>query len=252
MRTFILLLSIAIIGHSCMMDNNHTRGKKILIYTRNGSGYVHDNIAASVKTLEEICQELGIITEVTDSPYVFTPEKLAEFDGIIFSNANNEAFTSQAQRDAFQSFIRSGKGYAGIHSSCASERDWPWFRAMTGGLFLRHPKLQEFDIRVVDSLHVSTAHLPAVWKWEDEPYYIHHFNPDIHVLLAADMRTIEDEQKGVYPGTTFGDYLPLAWCHKFEGGRQWFTALGHKIEYYDDPPFREHLRGGILWILNAQ
>jgi type 1 glutamine amidotransferase len=252
MRTIFLLLSFAIISNSCVTDQDRANGRKILIYTRNGPGYVHDNISASVEALEEICQSLGIATEVTDTPAVFTEDKLAEFDGIIFSNSNNEAFTSQAQREAFQAFIRSGKGYAGIHSACASERDWPWFWAMTGGLFLRHPPLQEFDIRVVDTLHVSTAHLPNVWQWEDEPYYMHHFNPDIHVLLAADVRTIEDEQKTVYPGTTFGNYLPLAWCHQFEGGREWFTALGHKIEYYENPLFREHLKGGILWILNIQ
>jgi type 1 glutamine amidotransferase len=121
---------------------------------------------------------------------------------------------------------------------------------MQGGLFLRHPPLQEFDIKVIDRQHVSTAHLPETWKWEDECYYIHHLNPDIHVLLAADLRTVEDELKDEYPGTTFGDYIPLAWYHNFEGGRQWYTALGHKIEYYDDPLFREHLEGGILWILS--
>ena len=252
MRSIVLLLAIVLFSSSCVQDRAPAEGKKILIYTRNGSGYVHDNIEASVKALEEICAALGIETEATDTPAVFTTEKLAGFDGIIFSNANNEAFTSKDQRDAFQEFIRSGKGYGSIHSSCASERDWPWFWAMTGGLFLRHPPLQKFDIRVVDREHISTAHLPAVWKWEDEPYYLHHFNPDIHVLLAADLRTIEDELKDEYPGTTFGDYLPLAWYHHYEGGRQWFTALGHKIEYYEDPLFREHLKGGILWILDAE
>jgi len=247
-----MLLSIAACCLSCGTGQDPVAGKKILIYTRNGSGYVHDNIQASVEALEEICTGLGIETHATDTPVVFSSENLAGYDAIIFSNANNEAFTSQDQREAFQEFIRSGRGYGSIHSSSASERDWPWFWAMTGGLFLRHPPLQEFDIRVVDRRHISTAHLPAVWKWEDEPYYHHHFNPDIHVLLAADLRTIEDEQKDRYPGTTFGDYLPLSWYHHWEGGRQWYTALGHKIEYYRDPLFLEHLRGGILWILGVE
>ena len=250
MKKLIMLICLATLASSCSMNQDQIQGKKILIYTRNGSGYVHDNIEASVQALEAICAGLGIETEVTDSPDVFTSDRLAEFDGIVFSNSNNEAFTSEEQREAFQSYVRSGKGFAGIHSSCGSERDWPWFWAMQGGLFLRHPPLQEFDIKVIDRQHVSTAHLPEIWKWEDECYYIHHLNPDIHVLLAADLRTVEDEGKDEYPGTTFGDYIPLAWYHNFEGGRQWYTALGHKIEYYDDPLFREHLEGGILWILS--
>lgn len=251
MKKLIILMSVLTLASSCSINQDQTKGKKILIYTRNGTGFVHDNIEASVQALEEICAGLGIETEVTDSPEVFTSDRLTGFDGIVFSNSNNEAFTSEDQREAFQAFIRSGKGFAGIHSSTGSERDWPWFWAMQGGTFLRHPPLQEFDIKVIDTRHVSTAHLPPVWKWEDECYYIHHLNPDIHVLLAADLRTVEDELKEEYPGTTFGDYIPLAWCHQFEGGRQWYTALGHTIEYYDDPLFRGHLEGGIRWILGS-
>lgn len=227
-------------------------GQKILIYTKNGEGYVHDNIQASVKALEEICTEIGVNTVVSDDPSVFTNENLQQFDGVVFSNTNNEAFTSDDQREAFQEFIRSGKGFVGIHSASGSEREWPWFWAMLGGKFRRHPPLQPFDIKVIDEKHPSTSFLPEVWKWEDECYYSDHLNPDIHVLLAADLRTIEDPRMAEYPGTTFGDYLPLAWYHEFEGGRQWYTALGHKIEYYQDPDFRQHLKGGILWTLKIE
>ena len=46
--------------------------KRILIYTKNGEGYVHENIAASVVALEKICAEAGILTDVSDLPSVFT------------------------------------------------------------------------------------------------------------------------------------------------------------------------------------
>lgn len=253
MRHIILIISILAVSFSCSVQQKQAEGKKVLIYTRNSwDGYIHDNIAASVKALQEICADLGVETEVTDSPAVFTPEKLAGFDGIVFANTNNQAFTSEDQRLAFQEFIRSGKGFAGVHCSSASERDWPWFWAMQGGAFLRHPPLQPFDIKVIDPNHLSTAHLPETWKWEDECYYCNYLNPDIHILLAADLRTIDDSLKVEYPGTTFGDYIPLAWYHSFEGGRQWYTALGHKIEHYSDPLFRDHLKGGILWILGYE
>jgi type 1 glutamine amidotransferase len=250
-RTILILLLITLAG-SCTPGEVPVAGKRVLIYTRNGAGYVHDNIAASVAALEEICAGLGIETVVTDSPAVFTPAGLEEFDAVIFSNSNNDAFTSEAQREAFQAFIRSGKGFAGIHSSSGSERNWPWFQAMQGGLFLRHPPLQPFDIHVIDGGHISTAHLPGVWAWEDECYYLHYLNPDIHVLLAADLSTVEDAGREEYPGTTFGDHFPLSWCHRFEGGRQWYTALGHQIAHYDDPLFRDHLKGGILWVLGRE
>jgi type 1 glutamine amidotransferase len=226
--------------------------KKILIYTRNGEGYVHDNIEASVKALQEICNEINVETEVSDNPESFSVGNLSRFNAVIFSNTNNEAFLTEAQRDAFQEYIKSGGGFVGIHSACGSERNWPWFWAMLGGKFLRHPPLQPFDIKVIDNNQPSTSFLPDTWKWEDECYFVNNLNPDIHVLLAADLLTIEDENKDEYPGKTFGDLFPIAWYHEYDGGREWYTALGHKPEHYSDSLFKRHLGGGIRWILNME
>lgn len=224
----------------------------VLIYTKNETGegkYVHDNIEASVKALQKICQTHEITADVSDDPSLFTPENLQHYEAIIFSNSNNQAFDTQAQRDAFQQYIKNGGRFMGIHSACASERDWPWFWAMVGGTFVRHPVLQEFDIKVIDSDHPSTRHLEDVWVWEDECYLLNHLNPDIKVVLAADLTTIEDEKLDEFPRDIFGDYFPLAWYHTFDGGRQFYTALGHKIEYYSDRNFINHLEGGLLWLL---
>ena len=80
-RTILILLLIPLIC-SCAPGEVRVEGKRVLIYTRNGVGYVHDNIAASVAALEEICAGLGIETVATDSPAVFTPaglEALVEY-----------------------------------------------------------------------------------------------------------------------------------------------------------------------------
>jgi len=227
-------------------------GKSVLIYTRNGEGYVHDNIEASVEALEEICAGMGISTEHTDDPEIFEKLRLKNFDAIIFSNSNNEAFLNERQRENFKAYIRSGKGFMAVHSAIASERQSDWFGQMTGGKFVRHPKLQSFDIKVIDGGHVSTAHLPKVWKWEDECYYTNRLNPAIRVLLAVDLTTLNDPKKSEYPGDVYGDLFPLAWCHIFEGSRVFYTSLGHKINYYKDENFRKHLQGGIVWVLEDE
>lgn len=245
----ILFLGILLITTVMNSQETDLKGKQILIYTRNGEGYVHDNIQTSVTALQEICQKLRIKTMATDDPAIFESEKLWKFDAIIFSNSNNEAFINERQRSNFQQFILSGKGFMGIHSANASERDWPWYTQMIGGKFFRHPKLQSFDIHMINSSHISTVHLPDIWKWEDECYYSDHLNPAIHILLAVDLNTIEDDQKQEYPGDVFGDRFPLAWYHEFKGSRIFYTALGHKIEHYEIPEFRKHLEGGIVWIL---
>ena len=245
----LLLIVLAMFSIALSGQDLNFKGKSILIYTRNGEGYVHDNIQASVDAVEEICKEMKIQTSVTDDPTIFESKKLQKFNAVVFANSNNAAFLNDDQRKNFQEYIRSGKGFVGIHSACGSERDWPWFWSMLGGKFVRHPVLQEFDIKITDKKHISTKHLPEPWKWEDECYYLDHLNPDIHVLISADLSTIEDPDKDKYPGTIFRDQFPLSWCHKFEGGRSWYTALGHKIEYYKDENFRKHIAGGIQWVL---
>ena len=50
-------------------------------------------------------------------------------------------------------------------------------------------------------------------------------------------------------GEIFGRYFPLSWYHEFDGGRQWYTGLGHKIEHYKDKNFKKHLAGGINWAM---
>jgi uncharacterized protein len=230
----------------------YEKKSRVLIFTRNGKGYVHDNIEASVSALTELCREKGIAADERDTPSVFAPDSLRRYGAVIFSNSNNEAFDNDSQREAFSGFIRSGGGFMAVHSACASEREWPWFWALVGGKFVRHPPFQKFLVRVIDRRHPSTSFLGDSWPWEDECYYLDHYNPDIRILLAADLTTLTDPDRATYPGVVFGDLSPLAWYHEFEGGRQFFTALGHKIEHYSDPQFRRHLLGGILWVMKME
>jgi type 1 glutamine amidotransferase len=229
---------------------------RVLVYTRNytpdGKGYVHENIATSVEAIRQLGAVHGFGVDHSDDPAIFTREKLAQYRAVVFSNSNNEAFSTDAQRDAFQAYVRAGGGVAGIHSASGSERKWPWFWSVIGGKFLRHPKLQKFTIRVSNQDHPATKDMPPSFEWEDECYYTEHMNPALKPLLVTDPARLEDPRKAEYPGDRFGDALPLAWYMNVEGGRQFYTALGHKKEHYSIPMFRSHLLGGILWVMGME
>ena len=244
----VLFILVLIAGNS----NLYGQGKNVLIYTRNGEGYVHDNISASVDALKKICAQLGVSCQESDDPSIFGDQFSRQFDAVIFSNTNNEAFENEQQKLVFKSFIQNGGGFIGIHSACGSERQWPWFWAMAGGKFVRHPPYQPFVIKVIDKNHPSTDFLKDQFEWTDECYYMNYLNPDIHVLLVADLTTIEDPEIEIYPGNTFGDLFPLAWYHEFDGGREFFTALGHDEKHYEDEDFIRHLSGGIRWVLQLK
>jgi type 1 glutamine amidotransferase len=222
---------------------------KVLVYTKNGEGYVHKNIQASVQALMKLGKENNFLVDTSSDPEVMTKENLKQYDALIFSNTNNETFNTDEQRLAFVHYIEAGGGFVGIHSACGSERNWPWFWSLLGGKFVRHPKFQEFTIKVIDKSHPATTFLDGTWQWEDECYYLNKLNPANHVLLAADLTTIEDDKQDEYPADIFGNLFPLAWCRKTDHGRVFYTALGHESEDYSDPTYLKHLLGGIEWVL---
>ena len=230
--------------------------KKVLVYTRNfvttGKGFVHDNIQHSVDAVKKMGKENGFGVEATDDPKVFTDANLKQYKALVFANSNNEAFENDSQREAFKRYIQAGGGFVGIHSATGSERTWPYYWSLCGGKFLRHPKFQPFTVRVKDPSHPSAKQLPATFEWTDECYYHTNMNPDIKVILVTDPAKLNDPKKNEYPGDRFGDSMPLAWYHLFDGGRSFYTALGHKKEDYANPLLYNHILGGILWAMGEK
>ncbi|RPJ56707.1 MAG: hypothetical protein EHM23_22775 [Acidobacteria bacterium] len=230
---------------------------RLLVYTRNyssrGEIYVHDNIASAVEAIKELGRNNGFGIDLSDQPSVFTDENLANYQAVVFCNSNGEAFENDEQRAVFVRYIRHGGGFVGIHAASACEPDWQWFRALIGATFDFHPPLQPFTIRVLDKNHPSTDFFEEdTWQWEDEFYFLKHRNEKVRVLLAGDLKSLRNP--GDYTGriTSQPDPCPLAWSHEFEGGRSWYTALGHSREHYQDRVYLKHLLGGILWAIGRK
>jgi uncharacterized protein len=229
------------------------RPLKVLVYTRNytpdGKGYVHDNIASSVEAIKNMGAEKGFAVDASDDPAVFTDANLKQYSVLVFSNSNNEAFTNDAQRDAFKHFIEAGGGFVGIHSASGSERDWPYFQSVLGGKFAVHPVMQTFTVEVVDPKFAAVKNLPQKFSWMDECYFIDHLNPDIHPVLVTDRTKLTSLDKMKIDANGFGNPLPLAWWHEFDGGREFYLALGHNKEDYAKPLLYGVIEGGILWAM---
>jgi type 1 glutamine amidotransferase len=242
--------SMALVG---LPQECRAAGNKVLVYTRNytpdGKGYVHENIAASVAAIRKMGSENGFEVDVTDQPRVFDPATLKQYRVLVFSNSNNEAFENDAQREAFKAYIKSGGGIVGIHSATGSERSWPYFWQVMGGKFTRHPKLQPFTVQVTDPSFPGAKQLPATFQWEDECYYHDHLSADIKPVLVTNPGKLDDPQFSRDPGGLVNGVRPLAWYQTFDGGREFYTALGHKPEDYAKPLLYNHILGGILWAM---
>ena len=63
--------------------------------------------------------------------------------------------------------------------------------------------------------------------------------PGLHILINIDEKT--------YEGGEMGASHPMAWYHEFDGGRVFYTALGHVDAVWEDADFLKHLYGGIWY-----
>ena len=221
---------------------------RVLLYTRNGTGYVHDNIPASIEAIKDLARQHRFAVDVSADAALFTDETLKQYNALIFSNTNNVVFDSDAQRVALMRYVQAGGGFAAIHSASGSERTWKWFHGLLGGTFSRHAPIQTFGVRVVDRTHPSVAHLPERWERDDECYYLVRMSVNMRILAVNDLTTIKDTTD---PPATFADVFPSVWYHEFDGGRQWYTSLGHRKEDYARPEFRRHLLGGIQSVVRT-
>jgi len=248
----LLMVTIPVLIQSCNTSPSGLKGKKVLVFTENGVGYVHDNIQASVNMFLEMAKKEQFTVDVADKSAIFATPALQTYDVIVFSNTNNDVFDSQEERDGLVRFVRSGKGVLGVHIACGTERNWDWFKQMIGGTFDFHPQLQEFPVWVVDSLHPSVAGVPSPWRLKEELYVMKEMNPTVHVLMVSDFSSPDFIPAATPMPNTFGKVFPCVWWNTFDGGRQWFSALGHLKEYYSDPVFVRHYLEGLKWVAGKQ
>ena len=58
--------------------------------------------------------------------------------------------------------------------------------------------------------------------------------------------------ESTYEGGTNGANHPIAWFKEYDGGRSFYTGMGHTIEQYSDEKFLSHLSGGIKYALGLR
>ncbi|MEX2124692.1 MAG: ThuA domain-containing protein [Woeseia sp.] len=215
---------------------------KLLVFTRTAA-FRHTSIPDGVQMLRELGQEHGFAIDHSEDAGVFDDEALVGYAAIIFLSTTGDVLDARQQK-AFERYIKNGGAFVGIHAAADTEHDWPWYSGLVGAWFSNHPEIQAAAVDVADRAHPSTRMLPARWERTDE-WYNYDRNPrgDVHVLMTLDENT--------YDGGEQGTDHPIAWCHRYDGGRSWYTGLGHTGESYAEPLFRQHVLGGISWAVGA-
>jgi glucose/arabinose dehydrogenase/cytochrome c551/c552 len=216
------------------------KGKpRVLVFSKT-AGYRHASIEVGKPALIELGKQNNFDVDTTEDANYFTEDSLKNYSAVIFLNTTMDVLNNYQEAD-FERYIQAGGGFVGIHSATDTEYDWGWYGRLVGGYFNGHPETQQAKLMVTDATHISTKHLPTEWVRTDEWYNFKKLNKDVHVLLKI------DEQS--YKGGTNGADHPMAWYHEFDGGRSFYTELGHTNESWTEENFLKHVLGGIQYAI---
>ncbi|MEU1470462.1 ThuA domain-containing protein [Streptomyces sp. NPDC005761] len=212
--------------------------KRVLVFSKT-AGFRHDAIPEGIAALKELGKDSNITVDATEEAGQFTTANLARYDAVVFMSTTGDVLNTDQQK-AFENYIATGGGYMGIHAAADTEYDWAFYGGLVGAYFSGHPAIQPVTVRVEDHKHPATAHLGEAWERTDE-LYNYRTNPrdKVKVLATLDETTYTG-------GTMKGDH-PITWCQAYEGGRSFYTGLGHTKESYADADFRKLLLGGVRY-----
>ena len=221
---------------------------RALLFTKT-AGFHHESIHEGVAAIKKLAQRHTFSVDWQDNPSIFSDERLKNYDVVIFLSTTSDILNDE-QQAAMERFIQSGKGWVGVHAAADTEYEWEWYTKMVGMMFKIHPQQQTAYLNIEDHKFPGMQRFPERLLWTDEWYEYQkpYKSDDLHFLISIDEKSYDPNTKwGDNVGKGMGDFHPMAWYHNYDGGRAFYTGLGHIGLVYEDPLFLDHLYGGIYW-----
>ena len=254
------------------MTPNPNAAFKILIVSRT-QGFRHNHIPDTIVALQKLGAENGFNVDVFDPALpdatiatnpLTSAATLAPYKAVVFDSTTGNANFSIDEQTGIQDYIRGGGGYVGIHAATDCCRQWPWYQALTGGIFTSHPQGPNAadpgcetcfwaTVKVDDPSTPMTRHLPLSFDARDELYNFDR-NPRLttHVLTTLDESSYQGNYNISNAGGTMPADHPISWCQNYDGGRAYTQALGHLRERWYDASFLQGVLHGIRWAAGVE
>ncbi len=219
----------------------------VLLFTKT-NGWHHKSIPAGVTALEQLADKHYFNLIWHEESHYFNDEYLSNVDVVIFLSTTGDILSNE-QQQAFKRYIQSGKGFVGIHSASDTEYDWQWYQQLVGHTFVIHPVVQTAWLSKVSSEFPGLESMPEKMLWTDEWYEFGEANSTgLNYLLTVDETSYNPNADwGTKKGKGMGSFHPIAWYQNYDGGRSFYTSLGHIKPVYQNDLFLAHLYGGIYW-----
>jgi len=220
------------------------RGKLLML--THSAGFKHDYLPVAIETVRGLGREADQfdVTAAEDCSAVDWG-KLGDFSAVLFATTG-ELPMSEEQKRSLIEFVRSGKGFIGVHNATDTFYKFPEYGQVVGGYFSGHPWTQEVTVIVEDGSHPATSFLPSKFVVKEEVYTFKDWSRDnVHVLISLDNSSVD-----LGRGTRSDHDYAMCWHHDFGRGRVFYTGFGHFKELWKENWFRIHLARGIQWAMN--
>jgi len=244
--------------------------RKVLVY-----GISFGPHRFSIRTAGQVFKLLGEKTAayeavVSDDLANFEPDKLKQFDAVIFANTTGEVFCRPADNQQFKllsadekrkqeanatrlaknldEYVRSGGGFMGIHSATDSLKDQKTYTDMIGAVFSQHPwgpnETAVIKVEAPEDPLAAGVFKADEFKFHDEIYEFREplDRQRFHVILSLDLAKSDKPNR---PLRHTGDDYPIAWTRSYGKGRVFYCSLGHAMTTFSDPTILKFWLRGI-------
>ncbi|GAA0380626.1 hypothetical protein Acor_02210 [Acrocarpospora corrugata] len=210
----------------------------VLVFSKT-AGFRHDSIPTGIQAIRDLGAANSFTVTATEDANAFTTANLAQYEAVVYLSTTGDVLNA-AQQTAFESYIRGGGGYVGVHAAADTEYAWPFYGQLAGAWFASHPAIQQVNSKTENRAHPGTAHLPQTWTRTDE-LYNYQTNP------RGTARVLATLDESSYSGGSMGGDHPITWCKTIDSGRSFYTGFGHTQASYAEANFRSQLLGGIRY-----
>lgn len=227
----------------------------VLLFSATG-WYRHPEIPVINGWLARQGADYNIQFDISESGTDISAESLANYDVLFLNNANVlDKVMSVEARTAVEEWYQNGGSIFALHATLVHQEEWPWLLDLGGCDFNSDSEFLKAKVLVDPA---ATNH-PSVKGMGDEFWYeadwTNHTKsvtgtPGLQVLLRVDESSYEPVRDyfKTRGGKAMGKDHPIAWIREWDGGRFFYTELGHDLRSIDTAFGKQHIFEGVRWL----
>ena len=230
---------------------------RVLVFSKT-AWYRHPAIPELNSFLVQLGAKYGAQFDVSETPSDFS--RLNKYQAVIFNSTTDIGNSlNETQRKQLKDWYQAGGGIMALHAAAVHHNTWPWWTKLVGCDFNSDSDFVKAKL-IVDPKHKNH---PAVKGYGPEFYYTADWTnhdksvtglPGVKVLLRID-ETSYDPVRDYFKnrgGKPMGKDHPVSWIREYEGGRFFYTELGHEVKSLATKFGHQHLMEGLRWITKTK